>query len=720
MGVTHSSFFCLRNKKVMQYFHFAKNLIMRYGKQIFLSIAVFAFLIIAFYPKAQQVDKEQILIKTVMNFLQQLHFEPVKVDDQFSEKLFNLYLERVDGDKRFLTQEDLKKLEPFKKQLDDELNQGSLEFFNLSSQMLEQGIAKATEYANASLSKPLTFNKKNEVELDADKRGFAKNDQELKLHWEKYLKYQVLIRLEEKLRNENSANFDSLEVVIREDVLKLFNDYFGRINKIKRSDRLSTYLNALTNLYDPHSNYMEPFDKEQFNIRMSGKLEGIGARLQSDGEYTKVAEVVVGGPAWQQKDLEKNDLIIKVQQEDSKEAVDIIGMILDDVVQQIRGPKGTKVILTVKKVNGTIMEIPIVRDVVELEETFAKSLIIEGTEDSQPIGYIYLPSFYADFEDKNGRFCSDDIEKEIEKLKTANVQGIILDLRNNGGGALYEVVEMSGLFIEQGPIVQVKAKTDKAEIIEDKNPSVAYNGPLVVLVNSFSASASEILAAALQDYGRAIIIGSKSTFGKGTVQRPFDLDRAIRGNEEIKPLGAIKLTTQKFYRVNGGSVQLRGVNPDIVLPDSYHFMETGEREEEYAMNWSEIQPASFQQKVFNVINKNEILSKSEARVNENIAFKKILENAEWLKSQNEFSLYPLDLEGFTQLEKERKIKADEFKAYFDQTFLQKISNPVQDTLIFETDPSKKARNEEWIKAVAKDVYIAESFYVLQDLIRQNN
>jgi len=240
------------------------------------------------------------------------------------------------------------------------------------------------------------------------------------------------------------------------------------------------------------------------------------------------------------------------------------------------------------------------------------------------------------------------------------------------------------------------------------------------LVNSFSASASEILAAALQDYGRAIIIGSKSTFGKGTVQRPFDLDRAFRGNEEIKPLGAIKLTTQKFYRVNGGSVQLRGVNPDIVLPDSYHFMETGEREEEYAMNWSEIQPASFQQKVFNVINKNEILSKSEARVNENIAFKKILENAEWLKSQNEFSLYPLDLEGFTQLEKERKIKADEFKAYFDQTFLQKISNPVQDTLIFETDPSKKARNEEWIKAVAKDVYIAESFYVLQDLIRQNN
>ena len=704
----------------MQYFQFAKNLIMRYGKQIFLSIAVFAFLIIAFYPKAQQVDKEQILIKTLMNFLQQLHFEPVKVDDQFSEKLYNLYLERVDGDKRFLTEEDLRKLEPFKNQLDDELSQGTLEFFNLSSQLLESGIDKATLFANESLSDPISFEKKGEVELDSDKRGFAKNDQELKTHWEKYLKYQVLIRLEEKLRNESGLNFDSLEIAIRQDVLKLFNDYFARIKKIKRSDRLSTYLNAMTNLYDPHSNYMEPFDKEQFNIRMSGKLEGIGARLQSDGEYTKVAEVVVGGPAWQQKDLEKNDLIIKVQQEDAQESIDIIGMVLDDVVQQIRGPKGTKVILTVKKVNGTIMEIPIVRDVVELEETFAKSLIIEGNEETQSVGYIYLPSFYADFEDKNGRFCSDDIEKEIDKLKAANVKGIILDLRNNGGGALYEVVEMSGLFIEKGPIVQVKAKTNNPEIIEDKNPSVAYNGPLVVLVNSFSASASEILAAALQDYGRAIIIGSKSTFGKGTVQRPFDLDRAIRGNEEIKPLGAIKLTTQKFYRVNGGSVQLRGVNPDIVLPDSYHYMETGEREEEYAMNWSEIQAVPFQQNVFNIDQKDQIIAKSNLRINENIAFQKILENAHWLKAQNEFSLYPLDLESFAILEKERKKKADEFKSYFDQTFLQKVSNPTEDLVVFENDLSKKARNEEWIKAVSKDVYIAESVFVLQDLIKQNN
>jgi carboxyl-terminal processing protease len=702
----------------MQYFQFAKNLFMKYGKHIFLSIAAFAFLFVAFFPKAQQVEKEQILIKTIMNFLEQLHFEPVKVDDALSEKLFDLYLGRIDGDRRFLTKEDVSKLEPFRKQLDNELSEGRLEFFNLSVQLLDQGIEKATLYANEILSNPLTFNKKGQVELDAEKRGYAKNDQELKSHWEKYLKYQVLIRLEEKIRTDESANLDSLEVTIRQDVLKIFNDYFNRIKKVKRSDRLSTYLNALTNLYDPHSNYMEPFDKEQFNIRMSGKLEGIGARLQSDGEYTKVVEVVVGGPAWQQKDLEKNDLIIKVQQENNKEPVEIIGMVLDDVVQQIRGPKGTKVILTVKKVNGTIMEIPIVRDVVELEETFAKSLIIQETEASNKLGYIYLPSFYADFEDKNGRFCSDDIEKEIDKLKNAAVDGIILDLRNNGGGALYEVVEMSGLFIEKGPIVQVKAKTDKPEIIEDKNASVSYNGPLVVLVNSFSASASEILAAALQDYGRAVIIGSKSTFGKGTVQRPFDLDRAIRGNEDIKPLGSIKLTTQKFYRVNGGSVQLRGVNPDIVLPDSYHFMETGEREEDNAMNWTEIQPVPHKQNVFSIKNKTEIIQNSKERVADHEAFQQILKNASWLKQQNEFSLFPLDMESFSVLEKERKQRADEFKSYFEKTFLQIVNNPIQDLTIFENDPAKKARNEEWIKAVSKDIYIAESVHVLEDLIRQ--
>lgn len=697
-----------------------KKLIMRYGRPIFFSVITFAFVLYAFIPKPQEVEKEAVLIRTILSYLTQLHYQPKSIDDHFSEDLYHLYLDRLDGSRRFLTQKDIAQLEPFKNQLDDQAGQGTFEFFDLSSTLLIEGIEKAKSFSEEILQSPIPLNLDKEIELDPIKRGYASDDIELKEFWKDYLQYQILLRLEEKTRDSLVGNLDSLEQDSRAKVKEIFDGYFTRIQKIRREDRLSLYLNCITNIFDPHSTYMKPFDKEQFNIRMSGKFEGIGARLSSDGETTKVAEIIVGGAAWKQKDLEKNDIVLKVQQEDSTEAKDIAGMVLDDVVQLIRGPKGTQVTLTVKKVSGDIIEIPIVRDVVELEETFAKSLILKGDQEGEQYGYIYLPSFYADFNDRNGRFCSDDVENEIEKLKSANVNGIILDLRYNGGGALYEVVDMSGLFIEKGPIVQVKNRRDAAEIIEDKDPSVAYNGPLVVMVNTGSASASEILTAALQDYNRALIVGSKSTFGKGTVQRPYDLDRSIRGNEEIKPLGAIKLTTQKFYRINGGSVQLKGVTPDIVLPDSYHYLENGEREDEYAMNWSEIDPVPFNQSVYTLENKNLVIEKSQERIANHPVFQDILANANWLKTQEEATVFPLALEELKQYEKDRRLKAEAFKKSLDTVFIDGIYNIPSDLTSIESDESKKARNEEWIKAIKGDVYIAESLNILKDLVAIQN
>ncbi|MEO1715046.1 MAG: S41 family peptidase, partial [Bacteroidota bacterium] len=379
------------------------------------------------------------------------------------------------------------------------------------------------------------------------------------------------------------------------DVLKTFDDWYERLEKRKRSDYLSIYINSITNVFDPHTSYFEPIEKQNFDINMSGKLEGIGARLQSDGNYTKITSVIVGGPAWKQGDLKENDKIMKVAQ-DGEDPIDVTGMQLDDVVSQIRGEKGTKVILTVKKIDGSIADIEIVRDVVILEEGFAKSLILHTTA-KEKVGFISLPRFYDDFYDEEGRSCARDVATEIDKLKKENVRGIILDLRNNGGGSLRDVVTMSGFFIEKGPIVQVKARGRSPEVLEDNDPSVKWDGHLIVMVNQFSASASEILAAALQDYERAVIVGSTSTFGKGTVQRFYNLDRAIPGYSELKPFGEIKLTTQKFYRIDGGSTQLKGVTPDIILPDMYSYIETGEKEQEYPMNWTQIAPVPHEQNV---------------------------------------------------------------------------------------------------------------------------
>ena len=560
--------------------------------------------------------------------------------------------------------------------------------------------------------------------MDGDKRSYAKSDAELKEYWRKYMKYETLTEVTEKLEAQEKAeegiekkSMVELEEEARKDVLEVFDAWYERMNKLKRTDRLSFYLNTMTNVFDPHTGYFEPIDKENFNIRMSGRLEGIGARLQTDGDYAKVVSIVVGGPAWKQKGLKENDLIMKVAQE-GEEPVDITGMNLNDVVQMVRGDKGTVVRLTVKKVDGTVVVIPIIRDVVVIEEGFAKSLILDGAAEGEKIGYIYLPRFYADFEDRNGRFCSTDVAKELEKLKAEKVDGVILDLRDNGGGSLRDVVKMSGFFIEEGPIVQVKSRGSRPEVLKDSDETVQYGGPLIVMVNSFSASASEILAAALQDYGRAVIVGSNSTFGKGTVQRFFDLDRAIRGFNELKPLGEIKLTTQKFYRIDGGSTQLKGVIPDIILPDNYHFIKTGEKEHDYSMEWTEIDPVEYSQSVASINSFEDLRAKSADRVKNNETFQLVYQNAERLQTLREATNYSLNLETFQAMNQKQEEEAAQFKDLFKKIVNNGIANNPADLKRINADESKKARNDDWIKSVSKDVYIEETLHIMHDLIGQ--
>jgi carboxyl-terminal processing protease len=694
---------------------------MNFKKSLFFSLAAISLLAAFVYPQFSNEQKETVLVQTLMRGLDRYHYSPQDINDDFSVKAFDLYLKSIDGGKRFFTADEVAELAQYRTSVDDQLTEGDFAFFNRSQELLNEGLVRAQGYYRDILTTPFTFDDSGQVELDGDKRSFATDEKDLHRYWEQYLKYETLERYVESLEKQAEGDEElagktkaELEEDARAEVLKMFDRWFDRLMKLDREDRMGQYLNAVVGVYDPHTNYYKPIDKENFDIRFSGKLEGIGARLLLDGDYTKVSEIVVGGPAWKGKELEENDIITAVAQ-GNEEPVDIKGMVLDDVVQLIRGTKGTEVRLTVKQVDGTEKVISIIRDIVILDESFAKSLILDGKA-GEKVGYLYLPSFYADFQDRNGRHCADDVKAELEKLKAEGVDGIVLDLRNNGGGSLRDVVKMSGFFIERGPIVQVKSRDYDAEVLMDVDPEVQYNGPLVVMVNNNSASASEILAAALQDYGRAVVVGSKSTFGKGTVQRFVDLDRTLRGFEDVKPLGQVKLTTQKFYRINGGSTQLRGVTPDIILPDNYAFIKSGEKEQDYPMPWTEIAAVDYNQDVLRLEHLQQIAARSKARVADSEVFSMVNSNAARLQKMRDLTAYPLNLEAYQSFEEARKADAKRYENLFDEVLLPSARNLAVDVPAIENDESKKARNEDFLESVSKDAYILEVLSIIHDII----
>jgi carboxyl-terminal processing protease len=693
-------------------------------------------LVAAFCPKPTPSDKESVLLQAINNALTSLHYAPQPMSDDFSKKAYKLYLDRADAGRRFFTQEDINQLQPFETQIDEQFKASDFTFFNKSIELLDKGIEKAEGFYKKAIDAPIDFSKNEKVELDGDKKPYAANDTELADMWRKMVKYEVMTRLVNKLEDKEKGKEtvkDKSEAELQKaalaEVVKQYTDYFKRIKKLKRNERLSTYLNAAINVFDPHSEYFEPVDKQNFDIGMSGRLIGIGARLQTDPEsdFTKVTDVTIGGPANKQGELKEGDLIMKVAQAD-KEPVDVSGMEINEVVSMIRGKLATEVRLTVKaKSDGKVKVISIIREEIIIDEGFAKSLIIQADQNADRVGYIKLPKFYADFENENGHFCAEDVKVEIEKLKKANVKGIVLDLRNNGGGSLRDVVTMSGFFVEEGPMVQVKGRFDKPDVLNDTDPSVQYSGPLVIMINEFSASASEIMAAAMQDYGRAVIVGTPS-YGKGTVQRFFNLDRAVtRGNSSLvdkdgKPLGALgdlKVTIQKFFRINGGSTQLKGVTPDIILPDSYMEIPVGERDNEHPMAWTQINPVKYTQGVVDLKKMPQIIANSQKRIEKNPVFAAYKDNAHRMKVQRDNSEYPLNIKEYRALEAKRDAEVEKFKAVIKpiETFVAENVADDLDALNAGNDSSKVIRNREWLKDVKKDAHLYETLMVVRDLIQ---
>ncbi len=678
------------------------------------------FLVSALRPKPKYSQKEQLIMHALFGVMDAVHFKPHEVNDALSEEAFDEYLMYLDASKRFLLKSEVEELADYELNLDDQISSSSLEFFEKANQLIEDATLRAKEIYENVITSEIDVYQNEDFEMDGEKKNFPQDEQALRDEWRKMIKRQIVAKIDrqvERQEKKDEADQKPIKEIIAKakvDTKDQMDDWFERLARIRRSDRFETYLSTFAELFDPHSAYFSPKEKQDYDIQIGGRLEGIGARLQQDDDYVRVATIVPGGPAWKGKELEVDDLIMIVTNE-GKDPVDLMGMRVDDAVQFIRGKKGTLVTLTVRKPDGSVTDIVIEREEVIIDASFARSVVLDLNDQVKNIGYIKLPVFYSTFD--GGNSCAADVAEEIEKLKAYDVNGIILDLRYNGGGSLPDVIEMSGLFVEQGPIVQVKSRGKKPYIHADEDESVAYDGPLIVLVNAISASASEILAAALQDYKRAVIVGGNSTFGKATVQRFFDLDRAIRGSSDMKPLGQVKLTIQKFYRVNGGSTQLKGVVPDIILPDQFSYVEVGEREYPSALKWSEIEPVDYDQDVYELPNLSELKNRSEARVARDSTFQLIKERAQLTKEMEDYSRIPIGLNEYRDEMKRRDAEAKRFGNIMKNPIegLQVTTLP-QDVAYMELDSSRIARHEDWLKQVQKDVYLKETLMVMQDMI----
>jgi carboxyl-terminal processing protease len=671
-------------------------------------------------------SKYEKILRNVGIILEEGHYSPKKIDDNFSKEVFKKYLDDIDEDKYIFLQKDIDAFQKFETKIDDEIHGSDLEsFYNISS-IYTSRLEEVSKMYKDILARPFDFSVDENVLLDGDKRNYPKTEQERKDFTRKRIKYLVLGRysdlLDEREKNAGKASYvvkaDSvLEQEARKQVLKQMDRYFSTLkNHNTPDDMFGDFVNAITNSMDPHTTYFAPVDKRSFDELLSGRFYGIGAQLKEDDGKIKIASLVTGGPAWKSGNLQVEDEIVKIAQGNA-EPVDVTGYAITDAVKLIRGAeKNSEVRLTLKKADGTIKVVPLLRDVISLEETFAKSAIINGVH---KIGYIYLPEFYADFEHPDGRRCAIDVAKEIEKLKAQNVEGIIMDLRLNGGGSLYDVVDMAGLFIEDGPICQVKGRDEKSSILMDRDKNILYTGPLAVMVDEQSASASEIFAAAIQDYNRGIVVGSSSTYGKGTVQRSISLDPQSDNplfRKAPEGLGDVKLTFRKFYRINGGATQLKGVTPDVIIPDRLEYLKFREKDNPDALSWDEISKANYTE--WNPgYDLNSVVKSANEQLNNSSVFQTLRENVKWL-DENVDKEYSLNLNKFRAEQKKLRTVFQQLDTLTKLSVNLNVSSPAPDSIAIGTDKDKIEKNKQWLKKVSNDIYIDETVKVLNNMIGQ--
>ena len=667
-------------------------------------------------------DKDNLVIQLITYVLDEAHYLDKEINDEFSENVFETFLENLDPYKRYFYASDFEEFSKYKYSVDDAFKNPNLDFFELVYKRYNKRISESEKIFNIILSKPFDFSKNEVFELDFEVLEYVQSKEELYDRWRKLLKTYVIENyhneIEDDLRkHEEDANFkvrdfNLIEKESRESLAETLIQNFKFVTEeLQRSDWFSLYINSFVSQYDPNTSYLDPDSKDRFDVDMSGNYAGIGARLQKKIDKVEITEVISGGPAWRDNILEKGDAILKVRQDKQEESVSILNMRLSEAVKLIKGKKGTKVHLTVKKVDGSISEVTVKRDIVQLEETYIKSSIVEKGNNSY--GVINIPKFYIDFDNQNNRDAAKDLRTEIIRLKEQGMKGLVIDLRNNGGGALKTVVDMAGMFIKNGPVVQVKYFDKEKQVLSDRDRSILWTGPLVILVNEGSASASEILAAAMQDYKRAIIIGGNQTWGKGTVQNVFPLNRMVRGNTN-GDLGALRYTTQKYYRINGGSVQLEGVKSDINVPFRYKYLDYGEKDSENPLKWDEIDKVNYTIWESN-FDFDLAISKSKERMSNNEYLKLVDENARWIKKVRDDKLINLNYDKFKiELEKNSS-ETKKFKALNDFSMNYNFRSLPYELDLIEKDSVLGIKRERWHKSLNKDFYIDEALNVLSDL-----
>jgi carboxyl-terminal processing protease len=702
----------------------------------------------------EPITKYERILQTVGAYLEIGHYSPQKIDSAFSRKVFNKFISDLDGDKGYFLSGDIQSLDAtYGIRISDEIHGAKLESFYAISKLYAQRLDDASAFFKQILARPFDFSVKEDVDMNYDKMGFAKTHDELYDRWRKRLKYLALERYadllesrDKKAKNDLEAK-DSLgakgsiakdstgakdsiatktdqqlEAQARQAIYKIMDRNFARLKaQVTEDVQFDMLVNAITNSMDPHTDFFPPVEARSFNETMSGHFYGIGASLnEDDAGNISVGTLIKGGPAFKSGKMQEGDIILKVAQ-GMDSAQDLSGYSREDAVKIIRGAKGSLVRLTLKKKDGSTTVVSLNRDEIKTEDTFARSAIIN--EGNKKVGYIYLPEFYADFEHPNGASCAVDVAREVANLKAQKVDGIILDLRLDGGGSLKDVVEMVGLFIDGGPVVQVRSKgSDDPHVLKDQGGSLLYNGPLAVMVNEFSASASEIFAAAIQDYHRGLIIGS-TTYGKGTVQQEFDLNPRAVGNwpkDSVAELGSLKLTFQKFYRISGASTQLKGVTPDVTLPDQYEYLKERERDDPNALKWDEIAKASY--KTWDPgYDAGLIRKESEDRLSRDPSFRDVLKDARWLSDQND-KKYSLEIMQY------RKEKADLQKTYDEMEKREKLQTPLVMKPMADTaganaltDSSGVASiglNGSWYSGFKNDTELGEAVNIMGDMIKQ--
>lgn len=663
--------------------------------------------------------REKYLMKNFLYNAMNYHYNGVDLNEAYSRKIFATYMGYLDGQKRYFLQSDIDEFKKRENTLADDLLATDVSFFNLTYERLQQRLAQAEAYFKEIIKNPFVFSKNEYMNLDFETLPFEKSEEALKKRWELILKYSFLNNYTDKVTEEakkkkrnktyQPKSKETLEKEARDTTERIFDEWFSSLKQMPRAEWFAVFLNSCAEALDPHSNYLAPDLKQEFENNSAGKFEGIGAGLKKTPDGIEITDITTGGPAWKTGALQVGDLIIAVGEGDQK-PFNIVGLRMQEVTRRIKGAKGSEVRLTIKKKDASEVVVPVIRDVISVEETFAKTTLIK--QNNKTFALIKLPQFYINPNNHNERNAAWDMAMEITKLNKLNVDGLIIDLRDNSGGSFKTVVEIAGYFIKEGPVVQVKAN-NAVQIYKDPDPEIRFDKPLVILVNEKSASASELFSGAMQDYNRAIIIGSQQTHGKGTSQVVFHMNGFEPEEKELKfDAGGLKLTVQKFYRINGTSNQLDGVKSDIVLPDSKMFLPSGERTYPNPLTNDNIKVANY---TAWKVDYAPVIAKSQKRIAKNKTFKAITENAKWEKQKKDRKQILLSVKDFQKHRQMDEKQLEKINKLSEKPTGVQFAPMPQEAEAMLTNEDLKIRRTRWFESLQKDVYVEEAVKVLTDM-----